>query len=148
MASAVCAGFPRQPFDVEFQKTDDSATVMSTQSSVVIGITSRSGTGGVRLIRRTNAKWPPRLTIRLAVRSLESFGMRNGRIHFSASPAKAGAIPYWRTGTNEGAPETAAGTLNLTMTATDDGIEINVPPEITAGDPAEIGFRWTGALKN
>ena len=104
-------------------------------------VTSKSGIGGAKLIR-TGQAWPSRITIRLSLRNLESFEMRNGIIHFNTSLKGPRQTPYWKDEKDERRSESPNGTLEVTITRTEEAIEVVVPTEMLDGDPKEISFGW------
>ncbi len=141
VASVTCAGLPGPQFKVELKKAEDSAVMTSTHNSTVVSVTSKSGIGGARLLRSGDV-WPTRLTIRLNLKGLESLRMENGIIHFNTSLKSPRQVPYWKVGKNDRRPETPDGTLEINLQKTEEFIEIVVPAELTAGNPAEIGLGW------
>jgi len=140
-ASISHAGLPDSQLKVELGKSEDSAGITSTHNAAVVTITSKSGIGGAKLIR-TGEGWPARLTIRLGVKGLESFGMENGIIHANTSLKRPKGIPYWQVGKDEKRPEGPDGTLEIAMTKTDEVIEIVIPREMMDGNPEWISFGW------
>jgi len=149
LAGAVPSVFPAPEFRVDLQKTGDSVQMVSTRSSAVIDISSRSGIGGASIIR-TGKNWPARITIRINLKNLESFGMENGIIRFNTFLKGPKKVPYWQIGQNKGpaAPLTKPparapdGALDVTMTSTDKLVKILVPKEMLEGNPQEIRFEW------
>ena len=155
LAGAVPSVFPTPEFRVDLQKTGDSVEMVSTRSSAVIDITSRSGIGGASIIR-TGKKWPARITIRIKLTNLESFGMENGIIRFNTNLKGPKQVPYWRVGQNKEPADPLAkpparapdGTLEVTMASTDKIVRILVPKEMLEGNPQEIRFEWVDEFRN
>lgn len=104
-------------------------------------IASRSGIGGAKLVR-TGDEWPSQLTIRLKLDGLESFRMDNGIIRFSASLMSPRQTHYWTIGKNEKQAGPPDGTLDVTITKTDEAIEIIVPILMIKENPEAIHFTW------
>ncbi len=139
-ALSAYAGLPGPWLKVELGKPDDSAAITSTQNACVVAITSKSGIGNARLIR-TGTAWPAGITIRLALRNLESFEMRNGRFAFETSLKRSGQVPFWKD-EKDGKPGAQVGDLEVTVTKIDDAIEVVVPEEMMEGNPPEMQVKW------
>lgn len=140
-AAVACAGLPGPLFKVELKKAEDSTAITSTDNASVVTIISKSGIGGAKLVL-TGTSWPTRLTIRLAVKGLESFRMDNGTIHFDTSLKSPKQVPYWKVGKNDQRPESPDGMLEVDLVNTGEAVEIVVPRELMDGNPEEISFEW------
>lgn len=140
-ASAVFAGDTNAPFRAELRKAEDSAAVTLEDGATVVTIASRSGIGGAKLVR-TGVGWPAQLTVRLALKGLESLRMENGAIQFDASLKGPRLVPYWKAGTGDQRPQTVGGTLEVVLRKTEVAVEIVVPKELMEGNPTEIRFGW------
>ncbi len=141
VATGAFAGLHVTPFRVELKKTEDTAAITSTRDSTIVNISSKSGIGEARLIRNDHP-WPTRLTIRLAVKGLESFRMENGIIYFNTSLNGPKRVPYWKFGKNEKQPDAPGGTLEIALRKAEDSVEIVVHAKLMAGNPREIKFGW------
>lgn len=140
VASVACAKLPEPPLQVELSKVEDAAELTSTDDAVVVTVNSKSGIGSARLFR-TGGGWPPRLSIRLHLKGLESFEMDNGFIHLRTWLRGPKRTPYWNAGKSEGRAD-VDGTLEMTITTTDGVIEIVVPSEMMDRNPEAIRFTW------
>jgi hypothetical protein len=145
-ATVALAGLPAPEFRVELRKPEDSVAITSTQTSSVITVTSEIGIGGAKLIL-TGRQWPAGIVIRLKLKNLESFEMNNGTIQFNTSIKSSGVTPYWKVDKAQTQSGPPAGTLNVTVTRTDETIDVTVPREILLGNPKEIGFEWVNEFR-
>jgi hypothetical protein len=144
MVSATHAGQPQ--LRVELRKVEDSVEVRWTGTAAVVTISSRSGIGGAKLVR-TGDEWPSQLTIRLKLGGLESFRMDNGLIRFSTSLMSPRQTHYWKIGKDEKRAGPPDGTLDVTITKTDEAIEIIIPLPMVKGNPEAIHFTWIDFFK-
>ena len=135
------AGMPGPPLTTELRKTEDSAAITSTQNTSVVKITSKSGIGEAKLVRAAG-QWPVHLVIRLNLKGLESLQMDNGTIRVDSSIKSPLQVPYWKIGRKAQDTDEPDGTLELKITQSDGSIEMVVPKEMMAGNPAAIHLAW------
>lgn len=126
---------------VELRKAEDSGEVVWTGRAAVVIIASKSGIGGVRLVRGSD-EWPSQLTIRLKLAGLESFRMDNGLIRFGTSLMSPKRVHYWNIAKDGRPSEHPDGTIEVTVTKTEDAVEILVPIPMTKDNPDAISCSW------
>ena len=107
------------------RKSEDKVSVVSTNGTTIIAITSVSGIGGAKLIS-SGGEWPSNIVIRLSVKTLESFEIKTPRQSFSGSLGHSG-VP--------------------TITKTNNYIQITVPHNLLEEKPEHLEFSWIDAFR-
>ncbi|WP_165234294.1 carbon-nitrogen hydrolase family protein [Aquisphaera insulae] len=140
---------------VSARKGEDRLDVEGADSAPVVAVRTASGIGGLT-VRRTAARWPDRLQLRLHVRGLESLRIRAGGLTLAAS---AEARPGGRVVVNRidrqgreqplGESDSlwvairAKGFEGIARRPGDGGhFEIDVPSAILDANPEEVGVEW------
>jgi hypothetical protein len=123
LAAAALAGEPR--LKTELRKAEDKIEVSTTNSQAVITVTSVSGIGGAKVSLAEGA-WPTNVTIRLTVKTLESFSIGHSQTNMTGSLKDPGG-------------------LKITQQA--DHIQIVVPPQLLQANPPYVDFKWIDAYR-
>lgn len=141
LAEVALRGAVAPVFRVELTKAGDGVFLHSAAGADVVAITSESGIGGAKLVR-TGASWPSHIIIQLRLRGLESFWMQNGTHHFETFLRGSRRVPYSKMDRSGNPSRERAGALDVVITQKEGTIEVRVPGEMFAGNPASISLGW------
>ena len=111
--------------NVELRKSKDKVSIETTNGTMIVAVTSVSGIGGARIIR-PGESWPTNVVIRLTLKNLESFNIKTP---------------------NRSAHGALGDSRGLTITQTNDYIEIVVPQEFVKEQPGQIELSWIDAYR-
>ena len=128
-------------FKVELQNSQDAAGVVYNRKACIVTIVSKKGIGRAELFR-FGKHWPSRMTIRLKLKSLSSFGMSDGNIRFNTSANSPRKTPYWKISKNKKRSDKPDGVLDVAITKNKGFYEIRVPQKLLESNPKQIGFGW------
>jgi len=110
----------------ELRKGEDKVAIASTNGTMLITVTTVSGIGGAKLASSGGA-WPTNITIRLSVRSLESFEIKTPKRSLTGS-----------LGHSE----------SLASSQTNDYIQIIVPHSLIDEKPEQLEVSWIDAFRH
>jgi len=137
----IAAGSVEVPWEIELSKPEDRATITTVDGVMTVTLTSESGIGGAKL-RRPAIPWPHEVKLRLQLKDLEGFQMRNGVIHFSTFRKNEEKVAFWKTGESESRGHPPAGEFKVSITQGEGWVEIVVPPKMLEDKAREIEFNW------
>lgn len=123
LATTALSGEPE--VKAELRKSEDKVSIASTNGTTVVAIKSVSGIGGATLVQ-SGGSWPTNIAIRLSVKTLESFIIKTQQQSASGSLSNPGL---------------------LTITKTNDCIQIMVPHSFVEEKPEQLEFSWIDAFR-
>lgn len=91
---------PAPPFTFEFKRADDRAVANVEAGKATIAIDSPTGISHAT-VERTGEAWPESVTLRLNLRGLEHFSVKNGDVSIDAEISSTNEAPRIRVGRSD-----------------------------------------------
>jgi hypothetical protein len=133
-------------YEFALKKADDSITAAKDGDTVVFTITGKSGIGSGTVTLK-EGQWAKVVVLRFQhgkgqpFKGLEDFHLTTARFKVDGSQRKSKAMPFSLAGDDGKFADGPAGTLNVVVEETKDGLEVRLPTNLLAGSKTvELGW--------
>ena len=152
LAAASAARASDPVYEFALKKGDDSITAARDGDKVVFTITGKSGIGNGTITLK-EGHWPKEVVLRFQhgkgqpFKGLEDFHLTTARFKVDGSQKKSKAMPFSLAGDDGKFADGPAGTLNVVVEETKDGMEVRLPANLLAG-ASNVKVEWVDFYRN
>jgi hypothetical protein len=143
---------PEPVYEFAVKKGDDAIAATKDGDKVVFTITGKSGIGGGTVTLK-EGQWPKEVVLRFQhakgqpFKGLEKFQLTTAHFKVDGSQKTSKAMPFSLAGDDGKFAAGPAGTLNVVVDETKDGLEVRLPANLLAGSKT-VELAWIDVFRN
>jgi hypothetical protein len=152
LATASAARASDPVYEFALKKGDDSIIAAKDGDKVVFTITGKSGTGNGTITLK-EGQWPKEVVLRFQhgkgqpFKGLEDFHLTTARFKVDGSQKTSKAMPFSLAGDDGKFAGGPAGTLNVAVEVTKDGLDVKLPANLLTG-AGSVKIEWVDFFRN
>jgi hypothetical protein len=138
-------------YEYTLKKGDDSIAAAKDGDKTVFTIVGKSGIGGGTIALK-DGDWSKEVVLRFqygktdAFKTLEKFTLTTAHVKVEGAQKQSKAMPFFLAGSDGKFGATPAGTLEIVVEGTKDGLDVRLPANLLAGSK-KVELSWIDAYR-